>query len=83
MAFRPSTLVAMPPSLICSFSPATRDLEKLVEIAADDTQVFQPLQQRNGRVFSLRQHSAVEFELAEFAVEELLGNELSRQAAAF
>ena len=63
--------------------PGHADLEKLIEIAADDAQVFQPLQQRNGRVFSLRQHSAVEFELAELAVKELLGNELFRQAAAF
>ena len=56
-------------------------LEKFVEIAADDAQIFQPLQQRNGRVFGLRQHAAIELELAEFAIQELLRSEFFRQAA--
>jgi len=69
--------------LICSISPATRISKNFVEIAADDAQIFQPLQQRDARIFSLSQHAAIEFELTEFAVQELLRNEFFRQAVAF
>src|SRR5450756_1044056 len=42
-------------------------LEKFVEIAADDAQILQPLQRRNGRILGLRQYAAIELELPEFA----------------
>ena len=45
------------------------DFEELVEIAADDAQETQPLEQRRRAVCRLRQHAPVERELAQLAVE--------------
>jgi hypothetical protein len=45
------------------------DLEEFVEIAADDAQETQPLEQRRRPVFRLRQHPPVERELAQLAIE--------------
>ena len=44
------------------------DLEELVEIAADDAQETQPLEQRRGRILGQRQHAPVEVEGGQFAV---------------
>ena len=49
--------------------PRDADFEKFVEIAADDAQELQPLEQRVVAVFRLGQHPAIEGELAEFPVE--------------
>ena len=57
------------------FQPRNADLEELIQVAADDAQVSQPLQQRNRRVFRLRQDATVEFEQAELAVQEILRRE--------
>ena len=46
------------------------DLEEFVQVAADDTQELQAFQQRHIRVLGLGQHAAVEFEDADFPVEE-------------
>ena len=53
------------------------DLEELVEVAADDAQELQALEQRIARVLGLREHAARERELAELAVEI----EMRREAA--
>ena len=45
------------------------DLEELVEIAADDAQEAQALEQRNIRVLRERQHAPVEVEQRQFAVD--------------
>ena len=57
------------------FQTRHADLEKFVEIAADDAHIFQALQQRNVYILGLRQHTAVELEMCEFTVQELLGGE--------
>ena len=44
--------------------------EEFVQIAADNAQIFQPLEQRYSRVFRLGQNTAVEGEHGEFAVQE-------------
>jgi hypothetical protein len=44
--------------------------EKLVEITADDTQEFQPLQKWNTLVFGLGENAAIELDQAKFSVEE-------------
>ena len=48
------------------------DLEELVQVAADDAQEAQALEQRNGRVGGLGQHAAIELEQTELAVEIVL-----------
>ena len=48
------------------------NFEELIQVAADDAQVLQPLQQGNRRIFGLRQHATVELEQTEFAVEKIL-----------
>jgi hypothetical protein len=45
------------------------NLEKLVEVGATDTQEAQPLEQRNIGVLRLGEHTFVEFEQAELAVD--------------
>ena len=47
------------------------DLEELVEVRRDDGDEAQPLEQRHRVVGRLRQHAAIERELAELAVDEL------------
>ena len=49
------------------------DFEKLVEIGVGDAQKTQPLEQRRDRVLGLFEHTAVELEQAEFAIDEKLG----------
>src|SRR4029450_5493983 len=49
--------------------PGNADLEKLVEIAADDAQETQPLEQGRRPIFSLREHATIERELSQFAVQ--------------
>ena len=66
--------VAAAPSLICSFTPESADLEELVEVGRDDAQELQPLEQRHGAVLGLREHAAVEFERLQLAIEEMLGS---------
>ena len=51
------------------------DFEKFIQVAADDAEVFQPLQQGHRGVFRLRQHAAVELEQTELAIEEILSRE--------
>ena len=46
------------------------NLKKFVEVAADDAQEAQPLQQRCLLVFCLRQHTAVERELLNLAIQK-------------
>ncbi|TXT25305.1 MAG: Uncharacterized protein FD134_1116 [Gallionellaceae bacterium] len=57
------------------FQAGDADLEELVQVAADDAQVLQPLQQRDGGILRLRQHAPVKFQLPQLAVEEVLGGE--------
>ena len=45
-------------------------LEEFVEVVADDGQVAQPLEQRDGGVLGLSEHPLIEGENAEFAVEQ-------------
>jgi len=45
------------------------DLEKFVQVVADDAQEAQPLQQRHVGIFGLRQHSSVELELRQFPIQ--------------
>jgi hypothetical protein len=45
-------------------------LEEFVQVAADDGQEAQPLEQRQARVFGVFQHAPVEFEQRQFAVQE-------------
>ena len=46
------------------------DLEEFVQVAADDAQKAQALEQRHVRIGRLRQHPAIELELSELAVEQ-------------
>ena len=48
-------------------------LEKFIDIAADDAQETQALQQRQVDVFRLRQHAHIEFEQGQLAIEVLIG----------
>ena len=48
-------------------------LEEFVEVARHDAEEFQPFQQRHAEVVGLRQHAALEFEDAEFAVDQGIG----------
>src|SRR6185369_6685268 len=45
---------------------------ELVEIAAEDAQKLQPLEQRIGGIFGLFQHAGVELQPAQLAVDEVL-----------
>jgi hypothetical protein len=45
-------------------------LEEFVQVAADDAQEAQALQQGHGRIFGLRQHAAVELQQRYFPVQE-------------
>jgi len=49
---------------------ADAHLEELVQIRADDAEKAQALERRHTLVLGLREHTPVEFEDAEFAVEE-------------
>ena len=53
----------------CSFKPGDADLEELVEVAADDAQEAQPLEQRNVRVLRQREDAPVEREQRQLAVD--------------
>ena len=70
-AARPSGPGSGRPSLICSFSPATRISKNSSRLRRDDGDEAQPLEQRHRVVGRLRQHAAVEREDAELAIEEL------------
>jgi hypothetical protein len=62
-----------PPAGDLLLQAADADLEELVEVARDDAQEAQALEQRVARVLGLLEHAAVEGEQAQFAVEEPLG----------
>ena len=46
------------------------DLEEFVQVRAGDAQVLQAFEQRNARILGLRQHTEVELQLRQLAVEE-------------
>ncbi len=48
-------------------------LEKLVHVAGEDAEKFQPLQQGHAGIVGLRQYAALEFENAELTVDEGVG----------
>ena len=58
------------------------DLEEFVEVAADDAEKLQPLEQRIVAVLRLREHAAGERELPELAVEIEVRRELAERGAA-
>jgi hypothetical protein len=60
-------------SFICSFRPGDADLEELVQVAGNDAQETQPLQQGRGRVLGLGEHAAVEFQDAKFTIDQMVG----------
>ncbi len=74
-ASRPSGPRRDAPSFDLLLQAGDADLEELVQVAADDAQEPQPLEQRHRRVLGLRQHAPVELEQAELAVEEVLRGE--------
>jgi hypothetical protein len=49
------------------------DHEELVEVRAEDRQELHPLQQGIGRVLGLLEHTRVELQPAQLAVDEVLG----------
>jgi hypothetical protein len=51
------------------------DHEKLVEIRSEDRQKLHALQERIGLVLGFFQHAGIEFEPAQLAVDEMLGQE--------
>ena len=54
------------------FDSSDANLEKLIEIRAENGEKFHPLEQRLGRVLRLFQDAAVKFEPAQLAIDEIL-----------
>src|SRR5262249_57615597 len=50
--------------------PRDADLEELVQIAADDAQEAQPLEQRDRWILRQREHAPVERQLRELAIDQ-------------
>ena len=55
-----------------SLQPSHAYFEKLIEIATDNTQETQAVEQRRRGILRLRQHATVKRQLAEFPVEKQL-----------
>jgi len=49
------------------------NLEELVQICAGNAQVLEPLQQRQALILCLRQHTEVELDLRQLAIDEVRG----------
>lgn len=52
------------------FERGDADFEELVEVGRDNAEKLEPLQQRHAGVFGLRQHAAIEFNQAQFSVQQ-------------
>ena len=59
--------------LACADQPGDADRVELVEVGGADRDEAQPLQQRMARVLRLLQHTRVEVEPGQFAVDEAAG----------
>lgn len=64
---------------ICSLEAGTRILEEFVEVAGNDAQEAQALQQRHALILRLRQHAAIEGKQAELAVKVVFRREAGFQ----
>jgi hypothetical protein len=51
------------------FESRDPDLEKFIQVIADDAQEAQPLEQRHFRILCLGEHSLVELELGQFPIQ--------------
>ena len=54
------------------FDAGDADLEELIEVRADDAEELQPFEQAIVRIERLVEHALVEFQPAQFAIEEVL-----------